>query len=119
MTDIIERVEGGKFKKGGRSPNPKGRPKKSTILKEDFKSVLAAMDTPDEKIEYLVDYLITNAKDEETMFKYVKEFLPYVKPKLSNIKNEVKEDKTITITWLQPEQIAQNEIKVIDAAPTE
>lgn len=91
------------FRKG-QSGNPNGRPKNGSrkvagklndtdrdnltkhLVNKDLDSVLA--------------FFCSRAETPADAYKFVKEFLPYLTPKLQSIKTEVKQDNEITISWL-------------------
>ena len=85
------RDDKGRFVKGGASPNPKGRPKKSKEPEVDSKKITG------DPMKDLV-HLLKTAKSRTEVFKYAKELLPYTNPKLSSVQSEIKEEKTVTIT---------------------
>jgi len=86
---MTTRTTKGTFKKG-QSGNPSGRPKSSTLTEADRKKF---KDNPMDALMYLMN----TAKTKEEVYKYAKELMPYVKPKLSSVKSEIEQETTITI----------------------
>ena len=96
----------GTFAKGSVG-NPNGRPKKADVeakqranlLSSDFKTALASLSTTDDRVDFIIDYLLQNADTKDEVFKYVKEFGDFFKSKKKSVENKTTDDKTITIQW--------------------
>ena len=86
---VEKRTNKGTFAKG-KSGNPSGRPKSSNLTAADRKNF---KDSPMEALMYLMN----TARTKEEVYKYAKELMPYVKPKLSSIKSEIEQETTVTI----------------------
>jgi hypothetical protein len=84
-----KRTNKGTFKKG-QSGNPSGRPKSSNLTAADRKNF---KDSPMEALMYLMN----TARTKEEVYKYAKELMPYVKPKLSSVKSEIEQETTVTV----------------------
>ena len=106
-TPVIVRNGKGKFAKGTVA-NPKGRPKKVDILAvaeddrlpPEFFDGIKKCKTSEEKIDFCLDYLVTNVKSETALFRFLKEFTNYFKATRKAEERKVVEDKNITISFL-------------------
>jgi hypothetical protein len=86
------RDDKGKFIKGSGGGNPSGRPK-------SFKIDAAARAEFGDDPFAAVKWLMRNSETKDELFRYIKELLPYYKPKLSSIKQEVNEVREIRLSW--------------------
>jgi len=86
----------GHWKKGV-SGNPTGRPKTEKLTAADKKELKGIIDKKD--ISELLGFMCERATTVNDAFRYVKEFAPYLAPKLQSIQNVSKVDNTITIEW--------------------
>lgn len=72
------------------------RKRQQSEAMQKLDSLLKTQDFEGDPVKALT-FLLNTASTREELFRYSKELMPYYKPKLSSIKNESKEDKTITI----------------------
>jgi len=89
----------GKFQKGV-SGNPSGRSKSTKLTAADRKKLAKMVEDNIEDKGFLKEvlaFLTEKAESVADVFKYVKEFAPYLMPKLSSIKSEINEVKEICI----------------------
>ena len=77
--------------------NPSGRPKTAKLTNKDKKELAALIDGRD--VQKLLGFLCERADTTTEAFKYIKEFAPYLAPKLQTINSISKSDNTITIEW--------------------
>lgn len=100
----------GRFTKGNKGSST-GRPPKVALAKA-MKADIVKLKTANEKIEYLMNYLIDNVTDKSEMFKVVKEFLPYIRPKLKNVETKEHKISRIEMCWVDSDN------KTIDVTNT-
>lgn len=81
----------GKFIKGN-TANTSGRPKSFKITDAD------RAEFGDDPHKALV-FLMRKAESRDELFRYIKELMPYTKPRLSSVKQEVNEVKEIRLSW--------------------
>lgn len=99
------RDDKGKFIKGSGGGNPLGRPKSFKITEADRAEI--------GKDPYnALEWLLTHAESRDELFRYAKELLPFVRPKLSSIKQDINEVKEIRISWGGSQQEPFGSIKV-------
>ena len=104
----------GKFVKGV-SGNPSGRSKSTKLTALDRKKLVKIIEaniTDAGFLKEMLSFLTEKAESVADVFKYVKEFAPYLLPKLSSIKSEVSEVKEIKI---RIEGFDINPMKVLEA----
>ena len=107
---VEKRTAKGQFVKG-QSGNKSGRPKSSNLTAADrgeFK---------DDPMRALY-YLMNTARTKEEVYKYAKELMPYVKPKLSSIKSEIEQETTVTIKieGFEPIKLEAEDVPAIENA---
>jgi len=105
------RDDKGKFIKGAK-PNPTGRPKSFRISDAD------RVEIGEDPHQALV-WLLKKAESRDELFRYAKELLPFARPKLSSVKQEINEVREIRISWGGDDQptfgsIEVNEPKTIE-----
>lgn len=93
-----KRNAAGQFKKGV-SGNPTGRPKAEKLTGKDKEEIRQLIESRD--IEKILGFLCERATHVNDVFKFVKEFAPYLAPKLQTINSINKTDNKITIQWQQ------------------
>jgi len=86
----------GHFKKGV-SGNPTGRPKTHKLTQKDRNELMKVLKTKD--ISQVLEFLCERASSTDDVFRYIKEFAPYLAPKLQSTTNINKNDNRIQITW--------------------
>jgi len=89
---MVKRTSKGTFSKGV-SGNPTGRPKAYKATPMTAKDSKKYKDDPKKALLHLLN----TAETRDEVFKYAKELLPYVTPRLASIQSEVKTEKTVTI----------------------
>ncbi len=112
-----ERNDSGKFVKGV-SGNPSGRSKSTKLTAADRKKLVKIIEdniTDAGFLKEMLSFLTEKAESVADVFKYVKEFAPYLLPKLSSIKSEVSEVKEIKI---RIEGFDINPMKVLESDKT-
>lgn len=87
----------GRFIKGSKGIG--GRPKKVKLSAEVSKEIIK-LKTVNEKVDYLINFLLDNATEKSEIFKMVKELLPYIKPKLRNIETKEEIITKMEISWV-------------------
>jgi hypothetical protein len=97
------------FRKG-QSGNPNGRPKNvnrkiAGKLNDSDRTNLTKY-LVDKDLDSVLAFFCSRAETPADAYKFVKEFLPYLTPKLQSIKTEVKQDNEITISWLGFDKIS-------------
>ena len=83
--------------KPGHSGNPNGRPKIGKLTGTDKKELDRLVRAGDMK--EILAFLCARAHHVADAFKYIKEFAPYLAPKLQTINSINKNDNTFTIEW--------------------
>jgi hypothetical protein len=81
----------------GQSGNPTGRPKTHKLTGKDKEELGKVIEGRD--VQAILAFLCERADTVTDAFKYVKEFAPYLAPKLQTINSVNKTDNTITIEW--------------------
>ena len=101
MTEDTNKKDPGKNKAGhwkkGVSGNPTGRPKTEKLTAGDKKELKALTESGD--IKGILAFMCERATTINDAFRYVKEFAPYLAPKLQSIQKVSKVDNTIKIEW--------------------
>lgn len=81
----------------GQSGNPSGRPKTERLTSADKRELKRIIDSKD--MSSALAFMCERATTVNDAFRYVKEFAPYLAPKLQTINSISKNDNTITIEW--------------------
>jgi hypothetical protein len=110
MTTKTGRDSKGRFVKGAKGTSP-GRPKK-LIVESSMKKELKALKTVEQKIDYLVNYVVDNVTDTASILKALKDIMPFYKPKLKNIETKEQKVTKIEMSWVD------NSNKPIDVTNT-
>lgn len=97
----------------GQSGNVSGRPKTSKLSTKDKKEFVQIFKdcVKGKQLEDAISWLCERANDTNEIFKLLKEFAPYIVPKLSSTKTEVNEIRQVRISFVAPEE---KPIKTID-----
>ena len=93
---MVKRNKDGTFKKG-QSGNSTGRPKSHNLTqpdKNELKRIIAEKD-----MSKVLEFLCERANSIDDAFRFIKEFAPYLAPKLQSTTNINRNDNRIQITW--------------------
>ncbi len=101
----IQREANGRVKKGS-SLNISGRPKTSKLTQKDKNTFSKLLKKCVEKkdLSEAIYWLCEKAHDTIEIFKYLKEFAPYIMPKLSSTKTETTQIKQVKISFVSEEK---------------
>lgn len=113
-----ERDSSGRFIKG-KSANPSGRPKSSKLTTADRKELAALVKETvkdDGLVKEALTFLLKKAELKEEVFKYFKEFLPYVQPKLASmaVKSEAVKKIVFQVEGFDPVGLESKPMKTVD-----
>lgn len=95
----IERDSKGRIKKG-QSLNKSGRPKSAKLTQKDRNELVKIVeDNIQDKnlLSEMLSFMLERAELISDVHKYLKEYAPFLAPKLASIKQEIQEEKTVTI----------------------
>lgn len=99
MTVKPPRDSKGRIKKG-HSLNPTGRPKSAKLTQKDKDELVKIVkDNIKDKnlLSEMLQFMLQRAENIVDVHKYLKEYAPFLTPKLSSIKQDIQEEKTIKI----------------------
>jgi hypothetical protein len=105
----------GRIKKG-QSLNPSGRPKSAKLTqkdKDELVKIVKANVKDKNLLSDMLEFLLKRANDINEVHKYLKEYAPFLTPKLSSIKQEIMEDKVITFKI----EGLEEELEMVDVTP--
>jgi hypothetical protein len=88
----------GRFVKGAKGTSP-GRPK-TVKLEKHMQAELVKLKTVEEKIDYLVNYVLNNVNDTASILRGLKDIMPFYKPKLKNIETKEQKVTKIEMSWV-------------------
>jgi len=112
---MTERDSKGRIKKGT-SLNPSGRPKSAKLTQKD-KDQLAHIVNDNIKdknlLSEMLQFMLERAENTADVHKYLKEYAPFLTPKLASLKQEVIEEKVITFRI----EGLETDLEMIDATP--
>ena len=114
MVDKDKRNNKGQFAKGV-SGNKSGRPASAKLTQKDRDNLVKIIkDNVKDKnlLSEMLAFMVERAEFVSDVHKYLKEYAPFLTPKLSSIKQEIEQETTIKI---QIEGV--EDIKIIDKTP--
>ncbi len=105
----------------GKSGNPSGRPKAEKLTGKDKKELkkIISKCIKEKDLTEAVLWLVERSEQVFEVFKYLKEFAPYIMPKLSSMKTETKEIREIKITLLGVNNEDEKIMKLVKPIKTE
>lgn len=100
----------------GQSANPSGRPKTSKLTGKDKKEFVEIFRKAiqNKQLDDAIAWLCERANDTNEIFKIMKEFAPYIMPKLSSLKSEVSQIKQVKISFVEAEEPKMIEGEVVE-----